>query len=148
MEQLNQIIGGVDGHYINDNSPDFQDFWARIVDFDKERLTFNNPTYAKASSVRNPTFRYFHRLISSTIQSCHDSDTFLSTDFHLLWSGLREVNQDASLYLSDHMENQAYIHGGQKIGIGAFVTPIANHFGVQIREPPVSTSIYLDRTML
>lgn len=46
------------------------------------------------------------------------------------------------------MEDQDLLHDNQIIGIEAFVTPIANHFGVPLPRDLVSIHIHLDKHSL
>lgn len=115
---------------------------------EEKRLKLYNPSYAKASSIRNLAFRYMHCLISSSIFLRNDAGMFLSNDFHILWASLAGIPLHPELYLADHMESQTILHGNQMIGIGAFVTLIANQFGVPLPRDPVFRNIHLEKWSL
>ncbi len=107
-------------------------FWGLLTKSDSY-----DSSSSKSSKLRNPCFRYVHRVMSNTLFGRGDSDGVVrQSELLFLWNMLHpEVQLDAGSHLITHMVKVGKASAG-KIVIGGLITPIAEALGYRTSGLP------------
>lgn len=122
VEDINRIFQvPQNGQYQMPYGCDHMEFWSAIASPSQVPYVSNT---AKASSIRNPVFRYVQRSLASTVLARTDQGGVRVDELDIMWCMLNGYNVNFAQFFLSQLAGQTKQRNG-KITIGALLTPIA-----------------------
>ncbi|KAH6767782.1 hypothetical protein C2S52_018765 [Perilla frutescens var. hirtella] len=133
VEDVNQIFNAPDDGIYHPPSRYDKDYAYRLFCLMESDTEKYDSSLAKASAMPNPVFRYLHRILASTVFDRRENDGLRTSELFTLWALLNAVHLNFGAFFLEQLQRQAHMDNGW-ICIGGLVTPIAEHFNVDLDD--------------
>lgn len=84
-----------------------------------------DPGRSKASSIRNPVFRYLQAVMASSLFFRDNKGGVCTDELCALYCLANGINMNIASYILEHLQSQSYLDETGVIGIGGMITTLA-----------------------